>query len=110
MPSIVMKRIACSIFFLASFISTFSQWQQRVKYTMNVVLDVNSNIITGKQVIDYWNNSPDTLKRVYFHLYWNAFQPNSSMDVRSRELGKLVSRHDKKGQPILDWDKRIKDT
>jgi hypothetical protein len=32
------------------------------------------------------------------------------MDVRSRELGKLVSRHDKKGQPILDWDKRIKDT
>ncbi len=35
----------------------------------------------------YYNNSPDTLYRLFFHTYWNAFQPNSSMDVRSRELG-----------------------
>jgi hypothetical protein len=105
-----MKRFVCAIVFLASFVPAFSQWQQRVKYTMSVALDVNTNIITGKETIDYWNNSPDSLKRVFFHLYWNAFQPNSSMDVRSRELGKLVTRHDKKGEPILDWDKRIKDT
>jgi hypothetical protein len=86
------------------------RWQQKIKYNIDVNVDVNTNIITGKENIEYWNNSPDTLKRVFFHLYWNAFQPNSSMDVRSGELGKLATRQDKKGNPIRDWDPRVKDT
>ena len=102
-------------FFLLLFIANFSsaqsnRWQQKIKYNIDVNVDVNTNIITGKENIEYWNNSPDTLKRVFFHLYWNAFQPNSSMDVRSQELGKLATRQDKKGNPILDWDPRVKDT
>lgn len=32
------------------------------------------------------NNSPDTLNKVFYHLYFNAFQPNSMMDVRSRTI------------------------
>ena len=36
------------------------RWQQRVKYTMDVNIDVNTNRLTGKQSIEYWNNSPDT--------------------------------------------------
>lgn len=81
----------------------YGYWQQRVKYEMNVMLDVQTNIVKGTQKIEYTNNAPDTLDRVYFHLYWNAFQPGSEMDVRSRELGKILIN----GQP--DWDRRVMD-
>src|SRR5690242_6282914 len=63
-----------------------ASWQQRVEYTMDVKLDVSSHRLTGKQKLTYHNNSPDTLKKVYYHLYFNAFQPGSMMDVRSRNL------------------------
>nr|WP_245189504.1 M1 family metallopeptidase [Lunatimonas salinarum] len=53
---------------------------------MDVDMDVVSNRYTGKQTIAYTNNSPDTLDRFFFHLYYNAFQPNSMMDVRSRSI------------------------
>lgn len=85
------------------------RWQQRINYTMDVNLDVQTNIITGKQTIQYTNNSPDTLKEIYFHVYWNAFQPNSSMDVRSRELGTKVVGRNRDGSERLDWDARVKD-
>ena len=62
------------------------RWQQRVEYTMNVNLDVNSHRVAGTQRLVYYNNSPDTLSKVYYHLYFNAFQPGSMMDVRSRSL------------------------
>src|SRR4051812_42399947 len=62
------------------------RWQQRVEYTMNVALDVASHRVTGTQHLVYYNNSPDTLSKVFYHLYFNAFQPGSMMDVRSRAL------------------------
>jgi hypothetical protein len=62
------------------------RWQQRVEYTMNVSLDVTSHRMAGTQHLVYFNNSPDTLTKVYYHLYFNAFQPGSMMDVRSRAL------------------------
>jgi len=61
-------------------------WQQRVEYTMNVNLDVANHHFDGNQKLVYYNNSPDTLTKVYYHLYFNAFQPGSMMDVRSRNL------------------------
>lgn len=61
-------------------------WQQRVEYQMDVDFDVNSHQYTGRQALTYYNNSPDTLKRVYYHLYFNAFQPNSMMDTHSRNI------------------------
>ena len=75
---------------------------------MNINMDVQSNQYTGKQQIEYWNNSPDSLNRVFFHLYWNAFQPNSMMDVRSRRQGTIVLRS-RNGEDILDWDGRVED-
>lgn len=71
----------------------FSQpdrWQQHVKYNMDINMDVTTNRMTGKQTLAYTNNSPDTLRKVFYHLYWNAFQPGSMMDVHSRELGKIT--------------------
>lgn len=61
-------------------------WQQEVSYTMNIDMDVEKHQFTGDQEIVYTNNSPDTLTQVFYHLYFNAFQPGSMMDVRSRNI------------------------
>ncbi|OQP64481.1 peptidase M1 [Niastella vici] len=79
------------------------RWQQRVKYTMDIAMNVTTNQFTGKQRLEYTNNSPDTLNRVFYHLYWNAFQPNSMMDNRSRVLGQ------RRFNDKPDWDPRVKD-
>ncbi|WP_400075715.1 M1 family metallopeptidase [Winogradskyella sp. R77965] len=63
-----------------------SYWQQHVDYSMEIDMDVNNFQYQGKQKLIYTNNSPDVLNRVYYHLYFNAFQPGSEMDVRSRTI------------------------
>ena len=85
------------------------RWQQRIKYNINVTVNDLENKFAGTEKLEYTNNSPDTLNKIFIHLYWNAFQPNSAMDVRSRELGKISTRNDKKGNPVYDWDGRVTD-
>lgn len=85
------------------------RWQQKIHYDIDVDVDVHKNLIDGKEDITYWNNSPDTLNRMFIHLYWNAFQPGSMMDVRSQALGKIVLGKNKKGEPVHDWDRRVRD-
>ena len=96
-------------FFLVAAYSQPDRWQQRVKYKMDIDMNVQTNRFTGKQKLEYWNNSPDTLTRVFYHLYWNAFQPNSMMDNRSRRQGSMVIRTDRNGNDIVDWDQRVRD-
>ena len=55
-------------------------------------MDVENFNYSGKQQLIYTNNSPDTLQNVFFHLYFNAFQPGSEMDVRSRTIADPDSR------------------
>jgi hypothetical protein len=108
----VIKKIIGAVFIVISCSTCKAQpgrWQQRIKYVMDVKLDTPTNKISGTQVITYTNNSLDTLSRIFLHTYWNAFQPNSSMDVRSRILGLTVLRKDTAGKSILDWDPRVKD-
>lgn len=61
-------------------------WQQRVEYDMDITVDTENHRYDGHQVLTYYNNSPDTLRKVFYHLYFNAFQPGSMMDVRSRTI------------------------
>lgn len=61
-------------------------WQQQVDYKMNVVMDVAHYRYQGHQELVYTNHSPDTLKRVFYHLYNNAFQPGSEMDARLQAI------------------------
>jgi len=102
-----MKRILFSLLIVILFASLANaqpdRWQQRVKYVMNIDMNVQTNRFTGKQQLEYWNNSPDTLTRVFYHLYFNAFQPGSMMDVRSRRQGTMQSGRG------ADWDARVKD-
>ncbi len=73
-----------------------SQWQQRVDYEMDVRLNPETHRVDGHQRLTYTNNSPDTLRTVYYHLYFNAFHPHSLMAQRNRELpdpdGRIVPR------------------
>ena len=74
---------------------TFSQenyWQQKVDYKIDIDFAHQKNQFTAHQKLIYTNNSPDTIKRVFFHLYYNAFQPGSMMDVRSRTIKDPDSR------------------
>lgn len=70
-------------------------WQQEANYVMDIDFDVETNRFDGHQVLTYTNNSPHTLNRVFYHLFFNAFQPNSMMDKRSRT--------------IADPDRRVRD-
>lgn len=85
-----MKKILITFAFLATLgaraQNNTSYWQQHVDYSMNVDMNVKNFQYTGDQELVYTNNSPDTLKRVFYHLYFNAFQPGSEMDVRSRTI------------------------
>ena len=62
------------------------RWQQRVQYEMTIDMDAANHQYRGNQRLTYFNNSPDTLDRVFYHLYFNAFQPGSQMDLRNLNL------------------------
>lgn len=61
-------------------------WQQHVDYKMDVKMDVKNYQYNGSQELVYTNNSSDTLNKVFYHLYNNAFQPGSEMDVRLQTI------------------------
>ena len=77
-----------TIFFLLAFQFSFCQnyWQQHAEYKMDINMDVSDFTFKGDQEIVYTNNSNDTINKVYYHLFFNAFKPNSQMDVRSRTI------------------------
>lgn len=53
-------------------------WQQRVDNTIAVTLDDIHQVLRGHISIGYYNQSPDTLKFIYFHLYPNAYRTDRS--------------------------------
>jgi len=83
------KQIFSLIFILGTAIALTAQpdrWQQRVEYKMEIDFDVKKHQYKGEQTLTYYNNSPDTLDRIFYHLYFNAFQPGSMMDMRQGSL------------------------
>ena len=91
-----LKSLICTVILSFCSLVTLGQdkgyWQQRVEYDMDIDVDVENHQLTGTQELTYYNNSPDTLNKVFYHLYFNAFQPNSMMDVRSRTIADPDSR------------------
>jgi len=83
------------IFITINFAYSQNYWQQHVDYQMDIDMNVEDFTFKGTQKIVYTNNSPDTLNKVYYHLFFNAFRPGSQMDVRSRT--------------IKDPDRRVRD-
>lgn len=95
-------------------------YQQFAKYKMDIDVDTERFTYKGQQTLAYTNNSPDELKVVYFHLYWNAFKPGSMMDQRVQSQGanadgrlqeKGVSRlasipYEEEGRQNIHWIKQ----
>ncbi len=79
-------------------------WQQHADYKMDIDMDAANYQFNGFQKLIYTNNSPDTLNKVYYHLYFNAFQPGSEMDIRLQNIEDPDSRmvtKDKKSRIAL---------
>jgi hypothetical protein len=53
-------------------------WQQRADYEIRCTLDIDEKMLTGTERIIYTNNSPDSLRRFYIHLYPNAYRDKES--------------------------------
>ncbi len=77
------KILTLILCFATSLLAQPDRWQQKVEYKMNIDFDAKSHQFTGTQNLVYYNNSPDELNKVFYHLYFNAFQPGSMMDVRA---------------------------
>jgi hypothetical protein len=81
-------------------------WQQDVKYTMDIDVNEKDFQYNGAMTLTYGNNSGQSLSKVYFHLYFNAFQPGSMMDHRLTSISdpdvRMVKNIGTKEKPVLE--------
>jgi len=103
------NRFALIIIIFSIYIAKAQQhpyWQQHVDYTMSIDMDVKTYQYTGSQKIVYTNNSPDTLDKVFYHLFFNAFQPGSEMDIRLQNIAdpdhRMVTNSGTRENPIFE--------
>lgn len=81
-------------------------WQQDVHYTIKAAMDEEDNRIDGEETLVYTNNSPDTLREVFFHLYENAFIKGSYLHKLERQKGQKprLGKHEAAGEgTIVDY-------
>ncbi len=77
-------RYKTPLLFLLAFIHTYlvaspaNTWQQEVNYNIDVSLNDKEHELNGTIAISYSNNSPDTLRIIYFHLWPNAYSSNQT--------------------------------
>lgn len=52
-------------------------WQNKASYTMEITAMVPSRTISGKETIEYYNESPDTLRSLVIKLFLNIHKPGA---------------------------------
>ncbi|MBK7855434.1 MAG: M1 family metallopeptidase [Bacteroidetes bacterium] len=65
-------------------------WQQDVYYKIKATVDDKTDIISGTEILEYKNNSPDTIKELFFHLYQNAFTKNSYLSELTKNNNEKI--------------------
>ncbi len=74
----VLKRAICVFILLYYQLSTANgqipYWQQQVNYKIDVTLNDAENTLDGFVKMEYYNNSPDTLRFIWIHLWPNAYK------------------------------------
>lgn len=73
------------LFFIISFLSTYfivcaqqNYFQQEVNYTIDVTLNDENHDLHAFEKIEYINKSKNTLDKIYFHLWANAYKNNET--------------------------------
>jgi len=63
-------------------------WQNTADYDLKINFDPVTRLITGSEEISYTNNSPDTLRPIFFKLYPNLYKKGSIrlMPVKAVDL------------------------
>ena len=64
-------------------------FQNTSDYTIKVEIEPETRNVKGKETIIYKNNSPDTLKKIYFRMYQDLYRPTTSRD-RAITLNELT--------------------
>jgi len=79
-------------------------WQQDVYYKFKAFVNVDKDFVeVNDYQLTYWNNSPDTLNVLYFHLIDNAYQPNSyySNLVKNNKMKPSYGKYESKSLNIV---------
>ncbi len=58
--------------------SSKEYFQQKVNYRISVTLNDSIHELSAYEEVQYTNNSPDTLRVLYFHLWPNAYSDNDT--------------------------------
>jgi len=97
---------------------TQDYWQQEVNYKINVSLDDQNHFLRGFESMEYVNNSPNVLEKLYIHLWPNAYRNRNSALAKQlykngqtelfygpeSDLGWIDSLNFKSEGSMLKWD------
>lgn len=72
---------------------TTGYWQQRITYRIVARLDEHAQAVHATGELRYVNESPDTLREMYFHQYLNAFRPGSRWSAVDEREGRVRFQH-----------------
>lgn len=56
-------------------------------HTIHVTVNDDDYTFKGTSRVEFTNNTPDTLRQIFFHAHFNAFQPNSLTAKRVAAIG-----------------------
>jgi hypothetical protein len=83
-------------------------YQNSSNYRISAEIESKTRNVKGKEYITYFNNSPDTLKRIYFRMYQDLYKPTTSRDraISEKELTNGIQLYSIKinGQKLTDAD------
>ena len=99
---ILRNYLLLSLGFFFPFLTASSQsyFQQRVNYKINVALNDKKHELNAFESVKYFNNSPDTLRYIYFHLWPNGYSNNNT------SLAKEIINRDGKSKLFNDSELR----
>ena len=78
--------ISALLLFTTLHTSAQTYWQQHVATKIDVRLDDETNFLHAREEFVYTNNSPDTLKSLYIHLWPNAYKHDHTPFAEQQDL------------------------